>query len=213
MALLSSADRKRVEATIAEVERHTAGEVVVVVVPRCDDYALWRGAAAVGLSLFGAMVFYEFVWFAPGLWAFVGQIPLLLFFFWLLGLGPLARLVVPKHVRAACVSERAKQLFLDRGLTETRDRSGVLLLLSELEHRVEILADVGIHERVGVEGWRTHVSNVVAAMRDGRAADGVCTAVADVGAELAEAFPPRPDDANELPNEVVTVPKGSSAPD
>jgi len=208
MALLSSEDRKRIEATIAEVEQYTAGEIVVVVVPRCDDYALWRGAAASGLSLFCATLLYEFVWFAPGLWAFLAQIPLLVLFYWSFGLGPLARLIVPKHVRAACEEDRAKQVFLDRGLTQTRDRSGVLLLVSELEHRVQILADAGIHERVGVEGWRAHVSNLVAAIRNGRAGTGVCTAIAEVGAELAEAFPPRPDDADELPNEVVVMPEG-----
>lgn len=205
MALLSPEDRARVEATVSQAEQGTAGEVVVVVVPRCDDYAVWRGMAAFALAVLGGALLYEFAWFVPGIWAFLVQIPLFVAAFWGLGFGAPTRWLVPGRVRAACVSDRAKQIFVERGLTETRERSGVLFLLAELEHRVEILADAGIHERVGVPGWQGHVDRVVRAIHEGRAADGLCAAIEAVGKELAEAFPRREGDVNELPNAVVVM--------
>ena len=53
------------------------------------------------------------------------------------------RLIVPSRYQQDCVSAKTKQAFIELGVTETRDRSGVLILLSEAEHRVEILADRG----------------------------------------------------------------------
>jgi putative membrane protein len=86
-------------------------------------------------------------------------------------------------------------------VTETRERSGVLLFLSEAERRVELLADRGIHERVGTEDWQALVNAVVESIRTGHAGDGIASAVDAIGARLAQHFPPSPDDINELPDE------------
>jgi putative membrane protein len=107
-------------------------------------------------------------------------------------------------VQRRAVSDRVKQLFLELGIIETRDRSGVLVYLSELERRVEILADRGIHEHVGNQAWQAMVDELVGAIKGGRAAEGLATIIGRIGQELAAKFPPRPDDTNELPDEVVT---------
>jgi putative membrane protein len=98
------------------------------------------------------------------------------------------------------VKARAEQLFIEEGVTETRERSGVLLYLSEAEHRVELLADRGIHERVGAETWQRLVDEVVIGIRAGHAMDGIVKAVDAIGASLAQHFPPSSDDVNELSN-------------
>jgi putative membrane protein len=104
------------------------------------------------------------------------------------------------------VRNRAKQAFLDHGVTETRDRSGVLIFLSELEHQVQILADRGIHERLGVETWQRHVRTITRAIREDRAGIGIVEVVQEIGEELAAAFPARDDDENELPDGVQYTP-------
>ena len=80
----------------------------------------------------------------------------------------------------------------------------MLILLSALERRVEILGDRGIHEHLGVPVWQAMVSDLAQAMRVGQAADGLAKIIERVGRELSARFPARPDDTDELPNRVVT---------
>jgi putative membrane protein len=120
---------------------------------------------------------------------------------WLSGVAAVTRRLVSSQAQRAAVLARAEQSFLEQGVTETRDRSGVLLFLSEAERRVELLADRGIHERVGTEDWQMLVNDVVKAIREGRPGAGIAGAVDAIGARLAQHFPPRSDDVNELADE------------
>lgn len=203
--LLRPEDKTRIERAIAEVEAHTAGELVVLVLDESDTYAGPRAALATVLTVLVAWLVAFFVPAAFGTWLLLLQVPVGYGFFRLFGWSPLLRWLVPAPVREAAVLARAEQLFLEHGLVETRDRSGVLLVISEAEHVVQLLADRGIHERAGVEEWQHDVRLIVERIREGRAADGVCEAVARIGAQLATAFPPRPDDRNELSNRVIRV--------
>jgi len=101
------------------------------------------------------------------------------------------------------VEERAFALFTERGMHRTRDRTGMLILISELEHRVVILGDVGIHEHVGDAGWQAHVDHIVQSIKRGQTAQGVVEVIERLEAAHAEHLPPRPDDTNELPNLIV----------
>lgn len=210
-------DLERIEQAVAEAERGTAGEIVVVVADRSDGYGNVRAAAA-GLLVLAGVVFWEWVagplgillWWDPGaLSAFEGPLVVAALAGWMLWSWTVAgrpwvlrRLVGPG--RAAAAVERAAQAaFVARGLTETRDRSGVLLYVSWLEHHVHLLADRGIHERVGVAGWQRHVDALIAAIRAGRPGDGLVAAIAAIGGDLANHFPPRDDDRDELPNAVA----------
>jgi putative membrane protein len=202
MALLDEAARARIEAVVHEVEQHTAGEIVVVSVPRSDDYddaRLLYGAACALLS--AALVHYVWpeialVWL---LWLQAGVMTLGWFAF---GWAPVLRRVLPRSRLQQAAQRRAREEFLEHDVFATRDRSGVLLLLSELEHAVVLLGDAGIHERVHTSGWEHHVEHVVRAIHEGRAVDGVCEVISEIGALLAAQFPPREDDTNELPNAV-----------
>jgi putative membrane protein len=97
---------------------------------------------------------------------------------------------------------RARGEFFERGLFATRDRTGVLILLSQRERQVVILGDAGIHARVQTSGWQAHVDHITAQIRRGRAADGVCEVIARLAASLESGVPRQADDTNELPNQV-----------
>ncbi len=191
---------------MARAEASSAGELRVVVTPRSDDYAIPRSVVSLAIVVVGGYLVYETWPLLPSAWIFAGQALLAVLCWWGLGQSLLLRVIVPRATQAAAVDSKAKQLMLDLGVIETRDRSGVLILVSEAERRVQILADRGIHERVGSGGWEQHVGSVVDAVRRGKAADGLCQVIDGIGATLAEAFPPRPDDVNELPDEVLRVP-------
>jgi putative membrane protein len=69
-----------------------------------------------------------------------------------------------------------------------------------------VLGDLGIHERVGQAYWERLVEAVLAHFRDERPRDGLLHAVGEVGAILARHFPRRPDDVNELSDQVSIDP-------
>jgi putative membrane protein len=203
-AILSKVEQDYLAQKIADAERNTAGELVAVVLHKSASYGAYRVAFA---GLFALL----FVSTAHVLWPWVTAMELLgaeavvaIALFWFLGLPSLLRLVTPRAVQRRAVSDRVKQLFIERGVTETRDRSGVLILLSALERRVEILGDRGIHEHLGNEAWQAMVNELAESLRGGKAAEGLARVIDRIGRELAAHFPPRPDDTNELPNRVVT---------
>lgn len=198
--LLDESGTARVAEHVAAAERRTAGEIVVVLAERSAGYERQRAAVSFTATLLVALATWAFVPWVHELWILCGQVPVVLLFWWLTGLGPLLGRIVPGAVQREAVRARSRQLFLDQGVTETRDRSGVLLFLSETERRVELLADRGIHERVGSEQWQQLVTDVVAAIRGGKAVAGLERAVDAIGERLAQHFPPAPDDTNELPD-------------
>jgi putative membrane protein len=202
MALLDEAALSRIEAAINDVEQRTAGEIVVVDVPASDGYheaRLLYGAAFALAAAAAAHMIWPALSIAWLLWLEIGVAALVWF---ALGWPPLLRALIAASRLDDAVQRRARDEFLDCNVFATRDRSGVLIFLSELEHRVVLLGDSGIHERVHTDGWQHHVTHIVQAIRAGRPGDGVCEVITELGAVLAECFPPRPDNTNELPNTV-----------
>jgi putative membrane protein len=196
--LLSEAEAAQVAEHVARAERGTAGEIVVVLAESSSGYERERAGVSFVLTLGSAVLAYSLAPQISGLWILCGQAPAMVLAWWLTGWAPLLRALVPSRLQAQAVKARAEQLFIEQGVTETRERSGVLLYLSEIEHRVELLADRGIHERVGAETWRQLVDAVVKEIRMGHAAAGIIAAVDAIGARLAQHFPPSPGDVNEL---------------
>lgn len=202
---LTPNDLKDIEAKIAEVEKTTAGEIVVHVVERSDDYP----AVRLGWSVFLAAVVaealsYEF----PNLlqaWALELAAGIAGALWLLFGLSAILRWLVPAGIKHRHVHRRAQTGFIENRVHRTRDASGVLILVSMLERRVEILADEGIHARVGVGGWQSHVARIIESIKAGRPARGIVETVGLIGDELKIGFPPRPDDENELSNEVIVT--------
>jgi putative membrane protein len=202
MALFDSTQLARIEEAIRKVEETTAGEIVVVSVPRSDTYQDIRLLYGSTFA-FVAAALLHLAWpelaVAWLLWAQVGIGVLA----WLtLGQPFLLRPLLPAAYAHACVERRARLEFLEQRVFETRDRTGVLILLSELERQVFMLGDSGIYRQLQQQGFQSYVDRIVAAIRGGRAADGVCEVTVDLGQLLAEKFPRRPDDTNELPNTV-----------
>ncbi len=200
MSLFSESEKKEIQEAVRAAEAHTAGELVIVLAERSDDYAQIRGTWAIVLSLAVTellrLAAIDDGWLVP-LFA-LGVIP----FYFLLGVGPLLRLVVPARIRNARVLERALRAFTEEGVTETRDRSGVLIVLSEAEHQVVILADSGIHERVTAGEWQQDVQTLTTGLREKRAAPSLLEVIRRIGALLESAFPAGEENRNELPDAI-----------
>ncbi len=97
---------------------------------------------------------------------------------------PLARVL-----QALPPRERALEVFGLLRVWDTEDNAGVLVYLLLADRDVEIVADRGIHRRVGAPAWEAVCRMMEAAFRDGRYADGVEAGIARINALLARHFP------------------------
>ena len=114
------------------------------------------------------------------------------------------RFLVTDHRMADKVRRRAELAFYEQGLHRTREATGVLIHVSLLERRVQILADRAINEIVSPETWDNIVRTIVDGIHGNRPTDALCDAIASCGDLLARHFPPTPgDNPNELPDDVV----------
>ncbi len=87
-------------------------------------------------------------------------------------------------------------------MQKTRERTGVILYFLLEDRQFYIYGDKGIHAAVGQETWDRVAGEVAAAAREQNLCEGILLGLERIGAILAERFPIRPDDVNELPNEV-----------
>ena len=203
MSLVSQADTAEIEKAIARIESKTATELVVAVVEESHDYAAPRALFAFGWTLAATLALHYFAEQLSTWWLVPLQVPIGLGLYALLGIPSLRRLTVPRALAEQAVQARAFCVFAERGLHRTRDRTGLLILLSELEHRVVILGDSGIHELVGDSGWQEHVARIVNRVREGKAAQGILECLDALEPLLAQKAPRREDDENELEDRVL----------
>lgn len=94
--------------------------------------------------------------------------------------------------------------FARLGMAGTAERNGVLILVAPESQSFAVVGDRGIDERCPPGFWAELAETMAAEFRAGRFTDGIVTAVARAGAELARHFPRRPGEAdrNELPDGV-----------
>ncbi|HEY7520897.1 MAG TPA: TPM domain-containing protein [Methylomirabilota bacterium] len=111
---------------------------------------------------------------------------------------------VPRGRRAPAgdALARARDVFLALKMHETRLHGGVLIYLAVDDRQLAIIGDEGIHARVDPGYWEAVRDRMLERLRGGAARDAVLQAVEEVGAVLAREFPRRPDDVDELPDDV-----------
>jgi len=197
-------EKERIHQAIVGAEAKTAGEIVPMIVTSSARYTEIELFGLIA-GLFMGMIA-EWLWSDPWgspfvkLWPIVGACA-----GFLLGQVPaIKRLVTSKGRVDAAVHTLALASFTQHGLHYTRNHTGILILVSLLEHRVEILADRGINAKVGPATWQEISKTVTEGVRTNRACEAICKAIDHCGEILAAHFPRQPDDQNELPDHLVT---------
>jgi len=108
-------------------------------------------------------------------------------------------------LRGQTARERAIDLFSHLRIWDTGRNNGVLIYLLLADRDVEIVADRGIHEKVGAQEWERICRKMEAAFRQADFEGGVVGGIREVTLHLAEHFPPDGDDRNELPDKPVVL--------
>jgi uncharacterized membrane protein len=113
------------------------------------------------------------------------------------------------HLDRRCPGDplaRAVAVFERLRMHRTRDRNGVLVYVGLEDHRLAVVGDLGIHQRAGQPYWERLVATLRTHFAQDRPRQGLIAVLDDLGRELAQHFPRRPDDVNELTDEVSVGP-------
>lgn len=204
--IFTQEDRERIQEAVRMAETLTAGEIVPFVVGKSGQYpeAVWRAGA---LGAFVALFAVGIIDLGTDLWLPLRAAELSAIAIAAFGLGmclplifpPMKLWFIPDGTIQQQVDERAGLAFLSEEVFDTRDRTGILILVSLFEHRVCVLGDGGINSAVQKEEWDSIVKMIVDGMKAGRPADGLISAIAAGGDLLARHRVERKeDDQNEL---------------
>lgn len=101
--------------------------------------------------------------------------------------------------------ERALDVFSHLRIWDTEHNSGVLIYLLLADRRVEIIADRGIHARVGSERWNAICYAMEYKFRADEFESGALEGIAAITALLQKHYPAKGANPNELPNRPVTL--------
>jgi putative membrane protein len=201
---LTSGERLHIEARIAEAEKRTSGEIVVMVAPSSYHYPL---ASMIGSSLLAVLLGIavaliagkDSMWFFLEVFGFsfivlhelIKRIPFLKRFF-----------VTPSDMKEE-VGEAAINAFYHHDINQTVDHTGILIYISLFEHNVHVVADKGINEKVERQVWQQIVNTIVKGIKCKGQAEAMAKAVDQCADILTAHFPLKPGDSNELGNLII----------
>jgi len=190
--------RKALTACVKDIETRTDAELVLVIRARSDSY---RHAD----YLFGALLAFiglVFLIFSPYTfhpnWVLIEVV-----LFFVLGAfvssrsNALRRLLTSKKFQTDKVRTNAAAMFYEAGVANTRMETGILVYVSLLERRLEVLADRGVLKAVPALDWNEELFELHEAARLGDA-KLLEAALHNLSELLALHLPATGDNPNEL---------------
>ncbi|MEA2097198.1 MAG: TPM domain-containing protein [Candidatus Cloacimonadota bacterium] len=219
---LSKDDMKKISSAVKAAESKTSGEIATAMIKESYDYAIYElmFAVIIGFLYFVIMMFFagnieqllqEKFWdySVNYLLMFYGfsTFMVMTIFYFIGNISSIDRFIVPKKIRSQKVTERATRYFMESGVYNTKDRTGILIFISIMERRVELLADSGINEKISIEKWQSIVDNIIKGIKQKEIAAHLTESINECGDLLAEHFPIQSDDKNELTDDIDILEK------
>lgn len=188
---------------VRSVEACSCAELVVEVRDRSGSYAHADGRFAALLAFVTLVVLLFARWvFSPAWVAVDTVIAYALGHMISRGSHAIRRLMTTRSDRERKVHTTAAATFIDRGVAKTTASTGMLVYLSLLERRIELIADRGILDAVPVLEW----NQLAASIRGRRATQTTLAEILNaLQPMLGKYAPNRSGDRDELPNELVFV--------
>ena len=197
--------RREIIAAVQAVEKTSAAEVVVTVVPRsAAHWDVTLGAALAATLLMQAVVALFFDDTGALHVALDSAVLAALVVGLVRGLPALERLLLPRRAAARRVEAGAESAFCRQGIFRTHAHVGVLVYLSLLERRAVLLPDDGVARALPAEALASLRAQAAAifAGPDPRAA--LLSLLDHLRRLGAQHLPASGDKVNELPDEPVT---------
>jgi uncharacterized membrane protein len=100
------------------------------------------------------------------------------------------------------VMDRAKEVFFDLKMNQTKDRNGILLYVATDSKKFAILGDSGIDQKVPSHFWQDETDMIIGLFAQKQNCLALTKGIEKVGEKLKAFFPYQSDDRNELTNEI-----------
>lgn len=113
------------------------------------------------------------------------------------------RYIVPQSYQKQCVHEKAMLSFYHNITEHTEFQTGVLIYVSVLEQKVEILADKAIAKKLPADIWQKIVNEFIVKIKSGEFFDGLKNAINECSQHLEEHFPKSDRNTNEIKDAVI----------
>ncbi len=116
------------------------------------------------------------------------------------------------HLENVCFGSEVKsaqKVFRKLKMHQTNERNGVLIYIATLSHKIAVIGDEGIHQKLGQEFWEKIVQDLITKFKAnkpaspvGRKAEALAECIVECGEQLGKYFPRKADDKNELTNNI-----------
>lgn len=212
---LTVKERERITTAVHAAEQRTNAEIVPMIVARSGFYREAQHRAGLVLALLSLTLLLTFdrLWIPWGwhasnaAWLILATLIAYGAGSWLGTFVPVIRLFTATERMQHKVKLRAERAFAQHAIAQTRERTGVLIMVSLLERQIYVLPDQPLFQRISVEQWSRVVQTAVNRLKMGDIVGGLCQAIEACGALLQDICPGRPDDnPNELPNRLLQEP-------
>lgn len=212
--LFSQDEIGQIEAAIAEVESKTSGEIVPVVATVSGRYDRSEDLFAFLFSLLSlSCCWYAFqgisdstqAWSSgPALIVSLPIVLLILIVTFFIGIAlashfPILRLpLISKAEMQDEVEKRARESFQQLKIRNTEDATGILIYVSLYEHMVHVVGDDTINSKLNQSDWQAVCDTIIGGFSNKQPAQGLRDGILRGGELLAEHFPVKEGDTNEL---------------
>lgn len=202
-AFLSEEAKSALTGAIKAVEARSSAELVIAVRAQSGSYLVADLSAAIltALAVLAALLYlpkgFDLYFFLvdPVVFGLLAGLACS-------RLPGLRRWLSPPKLRRAQVREAARATFYEKGVRRTSEAVGILVYVSLLERRAEVVADHGVLAAVDGRAWDEAVERIGARVRAGEDGVAVAQAIEALGDLLEPCLPRAEDDVNELADEV-----------
>lgn len=212
---LTAEGQEQIKLAVQTAERRTKAEIVPMIVTRSGLYREVSHWVGLGLALLvlAILLTVESNWLPWG-WHASNAAGLLLGTLvaygcgaWLGTLWPVIRLCTSAGRMRDKVKFRAERAFSQHALSQTSERTGVLIMLSILERQVYVLPDRSLDGLASDAQWALVVQAAVERLQHGEIVSGLCQGIDRCGLILADICPGGPGgNPNELSDELIQEP-------
>ncbi len=172
---LPKSSQEKITIAVGEAEKKINAEIVPVFMTSSDDYSeaglkgalLGASMTALGILGYDSLMGWYQHFLLQNNWLFIGAIAVggalgyLLFSM----IPAMKRTVVSRQKMKQRSAAMAERVFGEYKLFETKNRTGILIFISLFEHKIEILPDKGLKEKIAEDEWLKVIEEMKPALK------------------------------------------------
>ncbi|NOT80564.1 MAG: hypothetical protein HOP07_16370 [Bacteriovoracaceae bacterium] len=203
--MISKHELEQINELLLDAEKKSHSELVPMVVERSDDYpaAHFRSAIIVSFIFSLALYFSPLTIINPIYFLWI-QVPGLFLGYLLGNVSWVTKLLTTKREIEIEVYQRAIEAFFEHNLHMTKRHNGVLIFVSLLEHKIQIITDSGVKAKIDQKIWDEIVNDFGQKVSKSTLSEALKEAISSAAIVLEKYFPlDGKEKSNELKNDII----------